>query len=42
MLFRSIFHVDTKTGIVVPENVVIQGDFAAVAGRYWYRTEGER
>ena len=38
----AIFHVDTKTGIVVPENVVIQGDFAAVAGRYWYRTEGER
>lgn len=38
----ALFHIMPDTGIVVPENVIIQGDFAAVGGRYWYRRDDER
>jgi hypothetical protein len=37
----DIFHVMPDSGIVVPEPVLIQGDFAAVAGRYYYRRPDE-
>jgi hypothetical protein len=37
----AIFHVMPETGIVVPEPVLIQGDFAAVGGKYYYRRPDE-
>lgn len=38
----GIFHIMPDSGIVVPENVIIQGDFAAVGGKYWYRRPDEK
>lgn len=38
----ALFHIMPDSGICVPENVIIQGDFAAVGGKYFYRQDDER
>jgi len=37
----ALFHVMPDSGVTVPENVIIQGDFAAVGGKYFYRMDSE-
>lgn len=37
----ALFHVDTRTNSVIPENILVPGDLAVVAGKYYERQPGE-
>ena len=35
----ALFHIDTTNKTVFPENYIITGDFAAIAGRFYHRLD---